>query len=64
MRKQFKMSNVEFTKCSEWDAWEGVRYFWRADIWIDYHMETIATLCRTKKECIAEARAELARLNR
>lgn len=52
------MKDVEYTKCTEWDAWDGLTYFWRADL----RGKTIATMCRTKKECMEEARAYIKRI--
>lgn len=49
--KKPTINNVEFTKHYDYSFGEN-RYFWRADL----GYETIATMCRTKAECIAEAR--------
>lgn len=42
---------VVFLKCQERSMGK-IKYFWRAD----YNGETIATKCRTKAECVKEAR--------
>lgn len=55
-RQVSHFKEVEFTKCHDHFFGE-IRTFWRAD----YNNQTIA-IADTKKECIAQARAELARI--
>lgn len=47
---------ITFYCCNEYMMGE-TRQFWRAD----RGMETIATMCRTKAECVSEARTFLRR---
>ncbi len=51
-----KFQEVKFSKHSDWFMGEN-RPFWRADL----NGITIATLCRTKAECVLEAKKELKR---
>lgn len=61
MSIETKMRDVEFKKCEEYNPMHpkansmGMRKFWRAD----YNGQTIATLCDTKTECVAEVRRYL-----
>lgn len=48
------IKDVDFSKHYDYSFGE-TRYFWRADL----GFQTIATMCRTKAECIAEARRYL-----
>lgn len=57
MRKMMK--NVEFSKHDDWSMGES-KSFWRADL----DGITIATLCRTKAECIGEVRKKLKGMNK
>ena len=53
-----KIKDVVFVRCEEYNPLHpksdvnGFRKFWRAD----YEGKTIATLCDTKAECMAEVR--------
>lgn len=52
--KKPTFKDVDFSKCYEYSFGEN-GYFWRAD----FRGQTIATMCRTKAECITEAREYL-----
>lgn len=49
-----KLQDVEFSKHDDWCMGKN-KPFWRADL----NGVTIATLCKTKAECIAEVRRVL-----
>jgi len=49
--KTIRGRNVEFVQGHEWHMGK-TRTFWRAD----YRGVTIASLCRTKAECVGEVR--------
>lgn len=59
MMRKVKMIDVQISK--HYDYFMGERRpFWRAD----YLGETIATLCRTKAECLKEAREWIGKQNK
>lgn len=51
MRK-VRFKDVVFTKCHDFNSFGEYKPFWRADL----YGQTIATLCDTKAECVAEVR--------
>lgn len=53
-----KIKNVVFSKHDDWCMGKN-KSFWRADL----GGVTIATLCRTKTECVAEVRRKLKKIN-